>query len=80
MRNIGDPDRRSLAARMAPQRRDAVLARLTEYARRQDASVDALIAATVELIEANERGETGATLVAEVGTRGRIHVKRLRPG
>lgn len=64
---------------MAPQRRAAVLARLTDTARRHGESADALVAAVADLLDAADAGQTGRTLVAEVGTAGRIHVKTLRP-
>jgi len=71
--------RQSFAARMAAARRDAILARLTESAHLHDDSVRAVVDAALALIASAEAGEVGATLVAEVGTKGRIHVKRLRP-
>lgn len=76
---MADTAARSWARRMAPQRRDAVLARLTEAARRHGESADALIAAVAALLDASEAGEAGRAIYAEVGTKGRIHVKTLRP-
>lgn len=71
--------RQSFAARMADARRAQLLDRLTRDGRAQSETARALVTAVADLLDAADAGDTGVALYAEVGTKGKIHVKPLGP-